>query len=99
MGNITSKDEKNVIREYAERLQINVLRYKFPFAHMCVQELVQEYNNTTTTTTTNNNNNDNNNNNNNNLFVFVLLGWSLLPNALRSFHIYSALPNLGITWM
>ena len=29
--------------------------------------------------------------------VFVLLGWSLLPNALRPFKIYCAPPNLGIT--
>ena len=31
------------------------------------------------------------------LFVFVLMGWSLLPNALRPFQIYYAPPNLGIT--
>ena len=30
-------------------------------------------------------------------FVFVLMGWSLLPNALRHFQIYCASPNLGIT--
>ena len=29
--------------------------------------------------------------------VFVLMGWSLLPNALRRFQIYCAAPNLGIT--
>ena len=30
-------------------------------------------------------------------FVFgFLMGWSLLPNALRPFQIYCALPNLGI---
>ena len=34
-------------------------------------------------------------------FVFVLKGWSLLPNALRPFKIYCAPPNLGIprTWI
>ena len=31
------------------------------------------------------------------LGVFVLMGWSLLPNALRQFKIYSAPSNLGIT--
>jgi hypothetical protein len=30
-------------------------------------------------------------------FVFVLMGWSLLPNALRPTKIYYAPPNLGIT--
>ena len=30
-------------------------------------------------------------------FVFVLTGWSLLPNALRPFKIYCAPLNLGIT--
>ena len=29
------------------------------------------------------------------VFVFVLMGWSLLLNALRPFKIYCALPNLG----
>ena len=29
-------------------------------------------------------------------FVFVLIGWSLLSNALRSFQIYCASLNLGI---
>ena len=29
--------------------------------------------------------------------LFVLMGWSLLPNALRPFQIYWAPPNLGIT--
>ena len=34
------------------------------------------------------------------IFVFVLMGWSLLPNALRNFQIYCAPPNLGIrTWI
>ena len=28
---------------------------------------------------------------------FFLMGWSLLPNALRPFQIYYAPPNLGIT--
>ena len=33
-------------------------------------------------------------------FVFVLMGWSLLPNVLRPFKIYCAPPNLGIrTWI
>ena len=31
------------------------------------------------------------------LFVFVLMEWSLLPNALWPFKIYCAPPNLGIT--
>ena len=32
--------------------------------------------------------------------VFVLMGWSLLPNALRPFQIYCAPPNLVIsTWI
>ena len=31
------------------------------------------------------------------VFVFVLIGWSLLLNALRPFKIYCAPPNLGIT--
>ena len=31
------------------------------------------------------------------LFVFVLMGCSLLPNALRSFKVYCAPPNLGKT--
>ena len=31
------------------------------------------------------------------VFVFVSMGWSLLPNALRPFRIYCAPPNLGIT--
>ena len=31
------------------------------------------------------------------VFLFVLMGWSLLPNALRPFQIYCAPPNLGIT--
>ena len=31
------------------------------------------------------------------VFVFVLMGWSLLPNSLRPFQIYCAPPNLGIT--
>ena len=31
------------------------------------------------------------------LFAFVLMGWSLLPNALRPFRVYCAPPNLGIT--
>ena len=31
------------------------------------------------------------------LYYTVLKGWSLLPNALRPFQIYCALPNLGIT--
>ena len=30
------------------------------------------------------------------LFVFVLMGWSLLPNAMRPFKIYYAPPNLVI---
>ena len=30
-------------------------------------------------------------------FVFVLMGWLLLPNPLRPFKIYCAPPNLGIT--
>ena len=30
------------------------------------------------------------------VFVFVLMGWSLLPNALRPFEIYCGPPNLGI---
>ena len=30
------------------------------------------------------------------LFVFVLMGWSLLPNALRPFQIYCTPPNLRI---
>ena len=30
-------------------------------------------------------------------YCIVLMGWSLLPNALRPFKIYCALPNLGIT--
>jgi hypothetical protein len=30
------------------------------------------------------------------VFVFVLMGWSLLPNALRPFKIYCAPPNFGI---
>ena len=30
------------------------------------------------------------------VFVFVLMGWSLLPNALRPFKIYCAPPNLDI---
>ena len=30
------------------------------------------------------------------VFVFVLMGWSLLPGALRSFEIYCAPLNLGI---
>ena len=29
------------------------------------------------------------------VFVFVLMGWSLLPNALRPFQIYCAPPNSG----
>ena len=29
-------------------------------------------------------------------FVFVLMGWSLLLNALRPFQIYCAPPNLSI---
>ena len=29
------------------------------------------------------------------VFVFVLMEWSLLPNALRTFQIYYAPPNLG----
>ena len=29
--------------------------------------------------------------------VFVLMGWSMLPNALRPFKIYCAPVNLGIT--
>ena len=29
--------------------------------------------------------------------VFVLMGWSLLPNTQRHFKIYCAPPNLGIT--
>jgi hypothetical protein len=29
--------------------------------------------------------------------LFVLIGWSLLPNALRPFQIYCAPPKLGIT--
>ena len=33
-------------------------------------------------------------------FVFVLMGWSLLPNALQPFKIYCAPPNLDIrTWI
>ena len=31
------------------------------------------------------------------LFVFVLMGWSLLLNALRPTEIYCAPPNLGVT--
>ena len=31
------------------------------------------------------------------VFVFVLKGWSLLPNALQPFKIYCDSPNLGIT--
>ena len=31
------------------------------------------------------------------IFVFVLMGWSLLPNALQPFQTYCAHPNLGIT--
>ena len=31
------------------------------------------------------------------VFVFVLMGWSLLPNALRPFKIYCAPPKLRIT--
>ena len=31
------------------------------------------------------------------VFLFVVMGWSLLPNALRPFMIYCAPPNLGIT--
>ena len=31
------------------------------------------------------------------VFIFVLMGWSLLPNALRTIKIYCAHPNLGIT--
>ena len=31
------------------------------------------------------------------LYYIVLMGWSLLPNALRHFQIYCAAPNLGIT--
>ena len=31
------------------------------------------------------------------LYCIVLMGWSLLPSALRPFKIYCALPNLGIT--
>ena len=34
------------------------------------------------------------------LYLFVLMGCSLLPNALRTFQIYCAPPNLGIrTWI
>ena len=33
---------------------------------------------------------------NTHVFVFVLMGWLLLPNALRLFQIYCAPPNLGI---
>ena len=29
------------------------------------------------------------------IFVLVLMGWSLLPSALRPFKIYRAPPNLG----
>ena len=37
---------------------------------------------------------------NNVFYCIVLNGWSLLPNALRSFQIYCAPPNLGIrTWI
>ena len=36
----------------------------------------------------------------NNCIVFVLMGWSFLPNVLRPFKIYCAPPNLGIrTWI
>ena len=31
------------------------------------------------------------------VFIFVLMEWSLLPNALRHFQIYCAPPNLRIT--
>ena len=31
------------------------------------------------------------------ILIFVLMGWSLLPNALRPFKIYCAPPTLGIT--
>ena len=31
------------------------------------------------------------------LYSIVLMGWSLLPNALRPFQIYCAPPNLGVT--
>ena len=31
------------------------------------------------------------------VFVFALMGWSLLPNVVRPFKIYCAPPNLGIT--
>ena len=31
------------------------------------------------------------------IFIYVLMGWSLLPNALRPFKIYCDPPNLGIT--
>ena len=31
------------------------------------------------------------------LYCIVLMGWSLLHDALRSFKIYCAPPNLGIT--
>ena len=31
------------------------------------------------------------------IIVFLLMGWSSLPNALRPFKIYCAPPNLGIT--
>ena len=30
------------------------------------------------------------------VFAFVLMGWSLLPNALQPFKIYCAPQNLGI---
>ena len=30
------------------------------------------------------------------VFVFVLMGWSLLPNALRPFKIYCAPPKLAL---
>ena len=32
-------------------------------------------------------------------YCIVLMGWSLLPNALRPLKIYCAPPNLGITRM
>ena len=36
----------------------------------------------------------------NRAICIILLGWSLLPNALRPFQIYCAPPNLGIrTWI